>query len=195
MSDVVSVQHVESVSSDVESSSVPVDDPNYELSMRIGDAEFKGIGRESVVRADYATWIEAVKLIGQSLAVRNAPQGDDATLEGQGGQIEKSWDRIYKRNGDQLSLNVIPPGNSRNADAILLIIYGYQTLFGQDGVKSTTIMDAAKQSGLRIDRVNRNMPKSHQQLVITGGAGKGLRYTLNNRGLQYAQELLDSMFE
>jgi hypothetical protein len=56
-------------------------------------------------------------------------------------------------------------------------------------------MESAKQSGLRIDRVNRNLPKAHQQFLITGGTGKGARYSLNNRGMAYAQELLEGMFE
>lgn len=167
----------------------------YQIQAKVGDAEFFGSGPEESVREDYSKWIDVLGKLGGVLATGNSiPQVVD-TQEKDEDPIEKLWDRVYLRKDEAISLNVLPQGKSRNADSIILIVYGYQKLSGLDGVKATVIMEAAKQSGLRIDRINRSLTKDHMQLIITGGSGKGSRYSLNNRGMQYAQCLLEKMFE
>lgn len=136
------------------------------------------------------------RYLRDAFAAIKAMEKSELELDDEDGDpVEGNWDRVFKRTDDQLSLLLLPNGKFRNADSIVLLIYGYQKLYGQNGVPVTSLMEAAKQSGLRIDRVNRNLPKSHQQFLITGGTGKGARYSLNNRGMAYAQELLEGMFE
>src|SRR5581483_5610022 len=105
------------------------------------------------------------------------------------------WSRAYRQDGDRLSLHGLPQGKTQNADAIVLLIHGYHELLKRESIPSTELMNAAKQSGLRIDRIDRSIPSSHNAYLIKGGNGKGSRYSLNNRGRAYAQELLDQMFE
>ena len=101
----------------------------------------------------------------------------------------------YLRKDNKLSLHVLPKTKNSVADSLVLLIYGFQKLLGLEAVSSIALMEAAKQSGLRIDRVDRNIPVEHGKLVIRGGQGKGTRYSVNNRGAAYAQELLEKLFE
>lgn len=179
---------------------------SYRLKVRLGSHEFEADGPEEVVREQFAIFLQAANSLG---AAAPSPRSNSQSESGQGngeqgrageseegnGDVESMWNRAYKRNGDRLSLHVLPQTKTQNADAILLLLYGYQTILKQESVKTTDAMDAAKQSGLRIDRIDRNLPASHNALVIRGGNGKGTRYSLNNRGLAYAQELLEQMFE
>jgi hypothetical protein len=46
----------------------------------------------------------------------------------------------------------------QKADALIQLMYGFQTLFSQDAFSCMDLMDAAKHSGLRIDRIDRDPP-------------------------------------
>jgi hypothetical protein len=94
-----------------------------------------------------------------------------------------------------LSLLVMPQTQTVNADSIILLIYGYQKLLKRDAVNSTELMESAKWSGLRIDRIDRSLVNGHAAFIVKGGSRKGSRYSLNNRGMLYAQELLEKMFD
>jgi hypothetical protein len=167
----------------------------YRLKVRLGPHEFEAEGPEASVKEQFATFLtiaNAATPKNGSSSLRNGVNGSgEPDDEGGAG----SWDRAYKRKGDQISLHVLPETKTQNADAIILILYGHQMLLEQESVTSLVLMEAAKQSGLRIDRIDRNLPASHKQYVISGGSGKGTRYSLNNRGSAYAQEMLDKMFD
>jgi hypothetical protein len=170
----------------------------YRLKVRLGSHEFEAEGTEEVVKDQFALFLTAA----QSATV-NVPEtpsahsskSEGASTLGEADDIERLWNRAFKRKEDQLSLHGLPETKSQNADSLVLLIYGYHELLKQDSVQSTTLMDAAKQSGLRIDRIDRNIPTAYNQYVIRGGNGKGSRYSLNNRGLAYAQSLLEDMYE
>lgn len=112
-----------------------------------------------------------------------------------GNSIEHVWDRAYKRKDNRLSLITLPSTSTQKADAIILLMYGFQTLFSHEAVSCMDLMDAAKQSGLRIDRIDRNLPMAYRAYYNRGGSGKGTRYSLNNVGLRHAQTILEKMYE
>lgn len=172
----------------------------YHIKIRIGSAEFEGRGAEHNVRADYQEFLDLLRTVGMSnanvpttltagSAECNSPTKDE-DREG-----IATWNRIYKLRDEKLSLNVLPDTDAATSDAILLIIFGYQVYQGHQDVPSLAVMEAAKQSGLRIDRIDRNLTAEHSRFLLKGGSGKGSRYSLNNRGLNYVQELLDRLFE
>jgi hypothetical protein len=175
----------------------------YRLKVRLGSHEFESEGSEPTVKEQFQLFLNAVNLAPAIHAPNGCANGSNANDsdgnvvddDSHDEDLESAWSRAYKRDGDQLSLHVLPQTKFANADALILLIYGYQTLLKQESVKSTEVMEAAKMSGLRVDRIERNLPNSHSVFVIKGGNGKGSRYTLNNRGLTYAQELLETMFE
>ncbi len=177
----------------------------YHLRVSVGLAEFDCRGPAELVRQDYREFQELIERIG-SKAIEGRSKnsqfdlpaiGNDAvSVELSNSETEfASWDRVYMRKDDKLSLNMIPDSQSPNSESILLLIYGYQKLLNLEGVSSVMLMDAAKQSGLRIDRIDRNVTADHNKLLLKGGSGKGSRYSLNNRGLAYVEELLERMFE
>lgn len=171
------------------------------IKVRLGDAEFEASGREEVVASQYDRFLQAIEIgaistsrhsgNGKATETNGKTEGDDDWRD----PIEEMWNRAYVRDGEKVSLNVLPSGKTFNSDSIILLIYGYQSLLSRDSVKSIELLDAAQQSGLRIDRIDRNLCAEHRKLVIKGGSGKGSRYSLNNRGMKAAQELLDRLFE
>lgn len=175
----------------------------YHLRIRVGVAEFDCEGPANLVREDYREFLDLIDRVGcKAIAERveqierpglNGPEEDCS--EESNGLESGTWERLFMRKEDRLSLNIIPDTKAPNSDAILLLIYGYQKLFQLEGVTSVTLMDAAKQSGLRIDRIDRNVCSEHNKLLLKGGSGKGSRYSLNNRGLHYVEQLLNSMFD
>jgi hypothetical protein len=179
----------------------------HRMDVKLADHSFTVEGSEEKCDAQYerflATIITLANIAGQqvqSSPKRLASDGPtkltaDPDHVDDGDVIERQWERAFKRKDSRLSLITLPSTSNQRADAIILLLYGFQTLFDQDAVSCIDLMDAAKQSGLRIDRVDRNLPTSYKQFYNRGGTGKGMRYSLNNVGLRRAQEILEQMYE
>ncbi|MEM6690913.1 MAG: hypothetical protein AAF664_15880 [Planctomycetota bacterium] len=168
----------------------------YHLRIKVGAAEFDAEGPVEIVRSDYESFLNLIERVGTKAIEVRSQSSDPEPTPNVGGFIEENtWDKAFLRSEDKLSLNVLPDTKHSNGDAILLLIYGYQTLFQQDGVTSISLMEAAKQSGLRIDRIDRSLTAEHHRLILKGGSGKGTRYSLNNRGISYSQSLLEQLFD
>jgi hypothetical protein len=173
---------------------------SYRLKVRLGAHEFDAEGEKDSVNEQFALFLQAVNSVpAQSEAKVNGKasrKDDDNEIRTEDfAATEAILNRAFKAKDEQLSLNVLPQSKFVNADSIMLLLYGYQEILKKDSVQSTDLMDSAKQSGLRIDRLDRALPADYLQFVIKGGSGKGTRYSLNNRGLQYSQEQLERMFD
>lgn len=171
----------------------------YTLKVKLGIGEFDGTGPTELIREDYDRWLQLMeKIASQNTNGKPQPsthaQANDPSSETPD-PIEAVWDRAFMRKDDKLSLHVLPDSKTPSSDSLLIILYGYQTWLGLDAVRSVDLMDSALQSGLRLDRIDRNLTPQHRKLIIKGGSGKGTRYSLNNRGLRVAQELLEKLFE
>jgi len=175
----------------------------YRLKVRIGRNQFVAEGTVEQVNEWYAQFLAASEshadresndAAQHALRGRKAEVSDDTATEDDG-DIEAAWNRVYWRNGEKLSLHVLPTTKTQNADAIVLLLFGFQVLLERDSVRATELMESAKQSGLRIDRILKRMPVSHKAFINRGGNGKGTRYSLNNRGRAHAQGMLDRMFD
>jgi hypothetical protein len=172
----------------------------YRLKSKIGVNEFDADGPEKVVKEQYQLFLQAIQTLPQvpqnnGSAGTNGYTAPNNTAPPTDEDIEATWNRAYLRKDNKLSLHVLPKTKTAAADTLVLLMYGFQKLFGLEAVSSIALMEAAKQSGLRIDRVDRSLPTEHAKLVIRGGQGKGTRYSVNNRGAAYAQDLLEKLFE
>jgi hypothetical protein len=170
----------------------------YRLKVRLGNHEFEAEGPEESVKEQFSRFVElatAAKPTGNGNGERKNYWEKGADESGDERDPYGYLTRAFVQSDDRVSLSVLPQTKSQNADAIILLLYGYRAVLNRDNVQSTDLMDAAKQSGLRIDRIDRNLPAGHKPFVITGGSGKGTRYGLNNRGISYAQDLLEKLFE
>jgi hypothetical protein len=167
---------------------------SYRLKVRVGGAEFEAEGPESTVKGDYDLFLCALKYAPES-SEKPAQNGNHKRSEA--GSIEQNtWDRFYVMEGEEhVSLNILPPSENPNADAIVLLLYGYLNLRKVDAVPATSLLAMAKKSGLRIDRIDRNLPDEYNRYVSKGGTRKGARYGLNNQGRLYAQKLLEAEAE
>jgi hypothetical protein len=178
----------------------------HRMDVKLADNSFTVEGREEKCDEQFQRFIDAAVAIAQANASQPRPESKrlpsstvtpaSAGAEGDGGAgIEHTWDRAYKRKDNRLSLIALPSTTSQRADALILLMYGFQTLLDQDAVSCMDLMDAAKQSGLRIDRVDRNLPTAYGAYYLRGGSGKGTRYSLNNVGLRHAQDVLEKMYD
>lgn len=109
------------------------------------------------------------------------------------GDLEASLERVYSQNKEGLvSLRLLPSGKEREAESLVLLLYGYRALRDIKDVKSTELMKAARQSGMQLSRLDRTLAKK-KPWVIEGGRGKGKVWGLNNLGVRNAEELLRAM--
>lgn len=177
----------------------------FRLKTRIGAHEFDAEGPEAAVKEQFSLFVQAInsaapEMPSKSKVISTVVHDDVDAVDDRDGPVDDDavdaiWNRVYKRDDGKVSLLVLPQTSTPNPDSIILLIYGFQTLLKQEAVNSTDLMDAAKWSGLRIDRIDRNLTNGHASLIVKGGSRKGSRYSLNNRGMTYAQELLEKMFD
>ena len=166
-------------------------DTPYKLQVKIGQAEFLGEGPEQKVTDAYDRFLKALDTSqrGQGLPVHLAASSG-VTEPVMGWEIgQKLFDRVYKRDGEIVSLRHLPTTANRIADAAILLIYGYMKLSNLDEVPVTKLNEGLRASGLNIERLDRHLGV-HQALFRKGGQKSGGRYTLNNQGVKQAEEWL-----
>jgi hypothetical protein len=177
---------------------------SYRLKVRVGDSEFDADGPEETVKAQFDLFLMALKYAAPSprntLGV-NAAGGaganpapasptENATIE------DNTWGRFFlEEPDDHVSLKVLPESKNRNADAIMLLLYGYLKLRKKDTITASDLLTMANKSGLHLDRIDRCLPAGHRKFINRGGSHKGARYSLNNQGQLYAQQLLEAQAE
>ena len=96
---------------------------------------------------------------------------------------------------DLVTLRVHPTGDTRDADAVLLLLYGYRVLRETDDVPVTKLTKSISMSGLRGDRIDR-LAGEHVRtnLIVKHGSGKGGKYVLTNTGRARAETLTEELY-
>lgn len=168
----------------------------FRLRVKIGPHEFEAEGPKESVTAQYESWKALIastpattsqvnKVVAAAIGVR--------TREG----FSAPWDIFDVEDKRKLvTLRVHPTGETRDADAVLLILYGYRQTFQQEDVPVTKIKESLRVSGLRPERVDRTAaPHVRAGLLLKAGRGKGGKYRLTNTGFAQADEMARSLFE
>jgi hypothetical protein len=166
----------------------------YKLQVELANgAKFTGEGPEKAVKEDYKAFIEAQG--GQQSANGKPPQnhrGRDA-IEHQIELPDASLQRVFAVDeGGSVSLRILPRTERRDADALILLLYGFKTLGNSPDVNSGVLMQAVRQSGLQLTRIDQTI-SFYQNLITEGGLRRGKRYGLNNQGVNHAQQLIQGM--
>jgi hypothetical protein len=164
---------------------------NYRLHVKIGSHEFNGEGPEESVRSDYKEWQALVANRGRE----SGGQETKSVEESRRSQAPESEQlgRVF-RNEDRVSVRFLPQTEERDADVLLLILYGYRALKGQDDVAVTQLKLAMRQSGCPVQRVDRIAARYVSEgLVQKGGIAKGGVYRLSNAGEERALRLIGEM--
>jgi len=101
--------------------------------------------------------------------------------------------RIFDLHEDgAVTLKVLPKGPDTNADAMLLLLYGYYRLKNEECVLATQLFRAAEQSGISLRRPANEYARN-SRFVTKDGQRKGSHYALNSHGLAMAKEITAKM--
>ena len=164
------------------------------LRVKIGDAEFEAEGSEESVKQDYAEFLGKLEELKKKPSTVNNAQNKIHLPIDLGEADPERVSRVFKVEDDMVSLTFLPRTENAQADALMLLLYGYLLLKEQQMVLGTQLTRAANQSGLGMDRVDRSLGQYEaENLVLKGGAKKGTRYGLNNQGKIRAQQILNAL--
>jgi hypothetical protein len=167
---------------------------NHRIKIKLGDSEFEAEGAPDSVQAQYEQFLAALDRSGTKAAAP-AGKGNPAQQSNPNGLDDATWGRIFELRPDGfVTLKLLPKGDEREADAFLLILYGYRRLKQEETVMATHLLRAAEYSGLSAYRPAHALA-THERYVIRGGQKKGSTYALNNQGLAKAEEIAAKIFE
>ncbi|HYI47113.1 MAG TPA: hypothetical protein VEX35_01495 [Allosphingosinicella sp.] len=174
----------------------------HKVTIKIGDAEFSAEGDKETVAKQFEAFLAALAIAPRASAPAK-PAEDLATDAGNNGSettdaIDNDADSAMLKKAFQVakqvvSLKYLPRTSQKEADALLLLLYGYAALKGEEQVLGTQLINAARISGVNLDRIDRTIAK-HDSLLLRGGARKGMKYGLNNQGKLKAKEMLTALF-
>ena len=161
------------------------------IHIKLGDYEFEAEGPTDIINKQFEAFQELVKNLGNAAKNFTSDKPDpevsiDETID------NTELSRIFHESGDLLSLTATPETDDSKADALLLLIYGYNKLMNELKITGVTLMKAARQSGISINRVSQYMD-TKKEFILTGGTKRGKRYSLNNKGIQYVEDMITEM--
>jgi hypothetical protein len=169
----------------------------YRLKTRLPNgAEFEAEGTEAVVQALFDKFLEASRGASPApvkpIRIADEESGDNRAIVEEP-QISPFLNRIVtKDKASEISLTALPKTQNRDADALLILLYGFQEILGRHAVTGVALKKAAKQSGIQLLRVDRLLGP-YGDLVNVAGFKKGRRYGLNNQGVRKAQQIIEGI--
>ncbi|HKQ50223.1 MAG TPA: hypothetical protein VJZ71_19265 [Phycisphaerae bacterium] len=166
----------------------------HRVRAKVGIHEFDAEGDRETVDRQYAEFLKRIDGVG-STPTPAAPAAKIETPPANGGTNaidDTIMARIFNRSGDSVSLNILPRTPQMQADALLVLLYGFERLLSRQFVGSFPLIAAARQSGIQLDRLDRVID-FHEQFIISGGFGRGRRYALNNQGKTFAETVIKGM--
>lgn len=168
-------------------------DGNYKLHVKLGSSEFDCEGPEDSVKEAYQQFLEtfaAYKGVGENPPDR---QGEQAAVPT--GVSADLLQKAFIKEDEIVSLRHMPPADrpNRNADAAILVLYGYKKLAAQDDVLVTRLNESLRRSGITMERVDRFIT-TNSTLYRKGGQRSGGRYSLNNQGELQAEQWLKEWY-
>jgi hypothetical protein len=166
----------------------------YKLNVEIGTSKFHAEGPEETVKEQFQQFLAVCKQT--PVESPKSPAPPKPPINGNHADIPPTdiLNAVYSTdNNGVVSLRVLPNTENRNADALLLLIYGFLVVGHLEAVPAGQLVDGVRQSGLPVDRVGRTIEQTLRDYVRSGGVRRGKRYSLNNQGRAKANELLAEM--
>jgi hypothetical protein len=173
----------------------------YKLNVSMGGDTFNGEGREEVVREDYDKWLAAKSAVRATVppAAPSPPRlggtGEEPPAAAQGipGGLERATvERVLGTDREgRVTLRQRLTTDTPFGDAILLLLYGYRALLGQEWVLATRLNAAIHDTfGAQGDfRVDRALGKDLSLVRYTGKKG-GKKYALYAAGVAKAESVI-----
>jgi len=170
-------------------------EPLHKLRVKIGMNEFEAEGEPEWLSTQLQTWKELVSTAPRATPPTQLLQEVETPVDGEklDEELAPKVTKVFfvDKNKKLVSLRVQPTGNAREADAILLLLFGYAKLLGESDVLVGLIKESMAVSGLRVDRIDRAIaPHQTAGYVRKGGTAKGSKYRLTNTGESKARELV-----
>jgi hypothetical protein len=175
------------------------------IKLKLGDFEFEYEGDADEGKNALAAFLGAASAARANASSPAPPPAPNAVADvvkqpdGNGSPPPPQSDgmplkRVFAEKDAVISLLALPKTANTDGDALLLLLYGYQELKSSEyPVTGVRLMQAAKQSGLQLGRIDRTM-LSNEQFVLSAGAKRGKRYHLNNLGIAKAKEIINAIF-
>lgn len=172
----------------------------FKLRVKIYGQEFEAEGPADLVRAQF----EAFRQLMQGMSLYSGAAGPDenpntiAATKDTASKMDalarsddfKSLFRM-RPHEQLLSLHQPPTGRTPEADAALLLLFGYTRYRHEEEVPVTTLNAALTQSGCHVRRLDRILKEYlRDRSIVRSGRGKGGRYRLTNLGVHKAERLL-----
>ena len=158
---------------------------------------FEMEGPAADVMEHYKMFIETVQMALQAQSAPVASTADSgapaASRDSLPGRLSANpMDRVFHVVGDVVSLKRVPNSKGKNADALLMLLYGYHKLRDAEWVLGTRLMKSAKLTGLKIDRVDRFFGPN-TDYIETQGQRRGKKYKLNAQGAGRAEQFIEAL--
>ena len=172
------------------------------IRVKVGEHEFEAEGPRESVELQLQMFKELVGATPSKTADkgtdRKPPLSTKEPLDGTGEEIppdKSTYSALFSLEGDKLSLNYLPEGENREANALLLLLFGCRVTLGQETVLGGRLMQGLQQSGLTLDRIDRVLGPYIPSLVITTGIKRGTKYRLTNVGVTRAKTLAEEQLK
>jgi hypothetical protein len=168
----------------------------YKLHIKVGPHEFQGEGPEEAVKKSFEDWKSLITSMPAAEVSKpmssQSPVGNGSIPPRDGDLLAKLFLLDEKRG--LVTLRILPRGDDREADAALLVLFGFRQVKEQDEVLVTQLKPALKQSGCNVDRVDAVVAKYQREgLINKGGSGKGGKYSLTNSGVEKAANIAQGL--
>lgn len=134
------------------------------LRMKIGPHEFEAEGPRELVAAHFEAWKQLIAAHPvAAVTAETAAVPPAGTVAGQQAASAATPRDIFAVDParKRITLRVSPAGKSQDADAALLILYGYRLCFGEEGqaVVVTRLKEALAASGHPRSRIDRTLAR------------------------------------
>ena len=172
----------------------------YKIRVKIGEAEFQAEGNQQTINPQFERFLNFLQhATARSVAesIRKPEAQNDTTKRP--AITEEMLARVFVSDESGLvSLHALPPkgeGETHEADALVLILYGFRRLRDHGTVMVDQLIKAARQSGIDPGgRVSRILDQ-RRDMITRSGTRRGTKYGLNNRGTAHAESLMTTILD
>ena len=172
----------------------------HRIKMKIGVHEFEAEGPQELVTQQFEAFKELISSMPKGpsgpgvMSGLSQPDGSTINPATPLDATQIVLDRVFSK-GNPLSLAALPSGDNAAANSLLILLYGFLKINGEQTVTGTMLNKAARKSGVNIDRIDRVIAVYQPEFVLAAGAKKGRKYSLNNRGIARAEEVIRTLVQ
>lgn len=171
---------------------------DQQIRIKIGQNEFEASGDEETIKRELDRFYQVIESLGRQQSPRakiprQPPKSDKG--EPEPSRIPENYSAVFAYEDKTLTLVAKLPGQSREGDAALLLLYGYREIQGLATVPASSLLMSMKRTGYTIARVDRllSFPLIGEGLILKSGARRGSAYQLTRPGYQMAAGLSEEL--